>query len=99
MQDAGNVANTRRSLTVHAHSGNRAGVGTIQPFVIDWSGNGFDALHGCIQVGNDFIHADNDNYFFRPKTHGGHPVSRTIGIDQLSVKGDSIGAGKKNVAQ
>ena len=75
MQDAGYVANARRTLAVHAHSGNRTGVGTIQPFVVDGCGNCFDAFHGRIQIGYNFIHADNDNNFFRPKTHGGYPVA------------------------
>ena len=99
VQDAGDVADAGRALTVHAHTGNGTGVGPVKAFVVDGGCIHFDALHGCIQVGDDFIHTDNYDDLLRAKAHGSDTVAGTVGVDELTIQGYCVGSRDEDVAQ
>ena len=85
MQNAGHVADAGRALAIHTHACNGTGVGTIETFVVDGGGKQFNTFHGCVNVGDDFIHSNYEDNLLRSEAHGSDTIAGTVGIDQLTV--------------
>ena len=92
VQNSGNVADTGRALAVHAYACHSAGIGAVQPLVVNGGRIHFNPLHGCIQVGCDFVDARNDHHLLRAEGHGGNPVADAVRVDKLPVHRDCVGA-------
>ena len=93
------AAETFRGEAVMAHASRCAGEISLQPDSVGGRGCISDSGCAALHIGNNFVHAGNDDNVGRSLNQTGDTVAVAVDIDQLTAQGDGVGAHEKIVGK
>ena len=64
---------------------------------VQGGGHGAYALDGLLDVGGDFVDADEEDHVLGAEYHAGHPVANHVRVHELSLLREGVRAGEEEV--